>query len=51
MICRRLEVEIKWSNGLRTAQFVSSPCEKVVEDVKGPLLFGLADGTGFLQQV
>lgn len=36
---------------LLTAQFIPSPCEHVVEDVKGPLIFGLPNGTGFLQQV
>jgi len=34
-----------------TAQFISGPREQVVEDVEGPLVFGLANGTGLLQQV
>lgn len=34
-----------------TAQLVSRSCEHVVEDVEGPLVFGLSDGTGFLQQI
>ena len=34
-----------------TAQLVPRPGEHVVEDVEGPLVFGLADGAGLLQQV
>lgn len=34
-----------------TAQLVSRACEQVVEDVEGPLLLGLANGTRLLQQV
>lgn len=34
-----------------TTQFISGPCEQVVEDMEGPFIFGLTDGTGFLQQV
>lgn len=36
---------------LLTAKFISGPCEQVVENMKGPLIFGLPNGTRLLQQV
>lgn len=38
-------------NVVLTAQFVSSSCEQVVENMEGPLIFGLSYGTWLLQQV
>lgn len=34
-----------------TTHFISSPCQQVVENMKGPLIFGLPNGSGLLQQV
>lgn len=36
---------------LLTAKFVSGPGEQVVENMEGPLVFGLSYGTRLLQQV
>lgn len=50
-ILEKSSLSLKICNKLLTAQFISGSCEQVVEDMKGPLIFGLANGTGFLQQV
>lgn len=34
-----------------TFEVLPGSCQKLVEDMEGPLVFGLADGTGLLQQV
>lgn len=34
-----------------TLEVLPSPRQQVVEDMEGPLLLGLADGTGFLQEI
>lgn len=36
---------------LLTLQVFSSPRQEIVEDVEGPLFFGLADSTRFLQKI
>lgn len=41
----------KTFNKALTSQSLSCSCEQVVENMERPLLFGLANGTGFLQQV
>lgn len=34
-----------------TAKFVSGASQQVVEDMEGPLIFGLSNGTWLLEQV